>query len=82
MSVLWSLLSLPLAPIRGTVWLAEQVLEEAERQHYDPRVVRRKREAGAQARAAGRISPEEAGARERELIGRLIEARRRAVVEE
>lgn len=82
MSVLWSLLSLPLAPIRGTVWLAEQVLEEAERQHYDPGVVRRKLEEVAQARDAGMISPEDADALERELIGRLIEARRRAVVEE
>ena len=82
MSPLLSLLSLPLAPIRATTWIAERVLEEAERQHYDPAVVRRKLEEVAHARDTGQIAAEDADALERELIGRLIEARRRAVVEE
>jgi Gas vesicle protein G len=35
------LLLLPLAPVRGTVWIAEQLLAEAERELDDERIVRR-----------------------------------------
>jgi hypothetical protein len=30
------LLTLPLAPVRGTIWLAERLLDEAERELNDP----------------------------------------------
>ncbi|MGI5391212.1 gas vesicle protein GvpG [Streptomyces sp. CA-251251] len=33
------LLLLPLAPVRGTVWIADHLLQEARRQAHDPRVV-------------------------------------------
>jgi hypothetical protein len=39
MGLLTGLLTLPLAPVRGTVWIAERLLEEAERELNDPRVV-------------------------------------------
>jgi hypothetical protein len=35
------LLTLPLAPVRGVAWIAEQLLEEAERQLYDEGNIRR-----------------------------------------
>ena len=35
MGLISGLLTLPLAPVRGTVWIAEQVLEQAEREYYD-----------------------------------------------
>src|SRR2546421_11167354 len=41
MGVIKELLLLPLAPVRGTVWVAEQLAAEAERQ-MDPRVTRRR----------------------------------------
>ena len=44
MGLIKGLLTLPLAPVRGTVWVAEQVQEEAERQYYDPAVIRRQLE--------------------------------------
>jgi len=36
-----SLITLPLAPVRGTAWVAQQVAEEAERQLYDESNIRR-----------------------------------------
>ncbi|CAM5419969.1 gas vesicle protein GvpG [Leifsonia shinshuensis] len=77
MASLLSLLGLPLAPIRGTTWIAERVLEEAERQYYDPGAIRRQLEEVGDARDAGRISEEDARAIERELVARLIESTRR-----
>jgi hypothetical protein len=71
------LLGLPLAPVRGVGWIAERVLEEAERQYYDPGTIRRKLEEVADAKAAGALTAEEASALEQELVGRLIEANRR-----
>jgi len=75
--VLLDLLALPLAPIRGTAWVAEQVLSEAERQYYDPAAIRRQLDHVARARDAGDIDEEEADALERDLVARLIQARHR-----
>ena len=36
MGLFTGLLTLPLAPLRGTVWIAEQLLAEAERELNDP----------------------------------------------
>jgi hypothetical protein len=41
MGLLTGLLTLPLAPIRGTVWIAEQLVEQAERELDEGRVIRR-----------------------------------------
>jgi hypothetical protein len=41
MGLIKELILLPLAPVRGTVWIAEQLAAEAERQ-LDPRVQRRR----------------------------------------
>ena len=41
MGLFTGLLTLPLAPIRGVVWIAEQVMEEMERELYDEDSIRR-----------------------------------------
>ena len=41
MGLFTGLLLLPLAPIRGTVWIAEQLVEQAERELDEGRVIRR-----------------------------------------
>lgn len=82
MGLLTGLIGLPLAPVRGTTWIAERVLEEAERQYYDPGLIRRRLEAVSDAREAGTISDEEARALEKELVARLIEAKTRPRREE
>lgn len=71
------LLTLPLAPVRGTIWVAEQVRQEAERQYYDPAAIRRQLENVDELRSLGEISEEEAEQMEDELVERLMESRRR-----
>jgi cytochrome c-type biogenesis protein CcmH/NrfG len=77
MGLLTGILTLPLAPVRGTVWVAEQVLEEAERQYYDPAVIRRQLEDVEELRSSGPITDEEAEEMEDVLVERLMESRRR-----
>lgn len=76
------LLGIFTAPISGTIWVAEQIQKEAERQYYDPGLIRRKLEDVAEARAAGEISDGEAAELEKQLVTRLIEANRRPAQEE
>jgi chorismate mutase len=75
MGLLTGLLTLPLAPLRGTVWVAERVAEEADRQLHDPARIRRRLEEVAAAREAGELDEAEAAAIERELVGRLLRER-------
>lgn len=71
------LMTLPLAPVRGTVWVAEQVREQAERDYYDPGRIRRQLEEVDRARAEGSISQDDATAAEEELVQRLMDGRNR-----
>ena len=41
MGLFTGLLTLPLAPVRGVAWVAEQVMEEIERELYDEDNIRR-----------------------------------------
>jgi cytochrome c-type biogenesis protein CcmI len=69
------LLTLPLAPVRGTVWLAERIQEQAEAELYDEDVIRAQLMEIDAAREAGEIDEEEATQAEDELLERLIAAR-------
>ena len=40
MGLITGLLTLPLAPVRGTVWLAERIQEQAENELYDEDTIR------------------------------------------
>jgi hypothetical protein len=71
------LLGLPLAPLRGTVAVAEQVLKQAEEAYYDPAAIRAELEEVDRLRQAGELTEDEATAREDELVDRLMEGRRR-----
>ena len=75
MGLVTGLLGLPLAPLRATVWVAEQIEEEAERRLNDPGVIRRQLEEIADARRAGGLSDEDADRAERELVARLTRPR-------
>lgn len=71
MGVIKELLLLPLAPVRGTVWVAEQLAAEAERQ-LDPRETRRRALLELEERhAAGEIDDEEYDRLEDELLQAL-----------
>jgi hypothetical protein len=69
------LLTLPLAPVRGTVWLAERIQEQAEAELYDEDAIRAQLMDIDAAREAGEIGEEEATQAEDELLERLIAAR-------
>jgi hypothetical protein len=82
MGFLTGLVTLPLAPVRGAVWVAEQVAEEADRQLYDEANIRREMLGLELDHEDGLIDDEERAAREDELLDRLAVARRRASEEE
>ena len=82
MGLFTGLLGLPLAPLRGTVWVAEQVLQQAEEEYYDSARIKEQLDAVEQARAAGELSDDEATEIEDALVDRLIESRSRTTHQE
>jgi hypothetical protein len=71
------LLKLPLAPVTGTVWIAEQVQAAAEAEYYDETAIQAQLREIDDARRAGTISDAEADAAEDALLQRLMEGRNR-----
>ncbi|MDX6658414.1 MAG: hypothetical protein QOH62_3207 [Solirubrobacteraceae bacterium] len=78
MGLFTALITLPLAPVRGTVWVAEQVAAEADRQLYDESRIRSELLQVEMAYDEDRISEEERANLEEDLFERLAIARRRA----
>jgi hypothetical protein len=70
------LLTLPLAPVRGTVWLAERIQEQAEREYYDESAILVGLQEVEEARAAGEVDERELEEIEDALVERLLELRR------
>jgi hypothetical protein len=71
MGLFMGLLTLPLAPVRGVVWVAEQVLEEAEREFYDENNISRQLAELQLDFEEGRIDDRQRVEQERELLARL-----------
>ncbi|MEU9014596.1 gas vesicle protein GvpG [Streptomyces sp. NPDC048479] len=74
MGLITGLLTLPLAPVRGVIWVAEKVNEAAERELHDPAVLRAQLVALNQELEDGDISQEEFEREEERLLDRLHEA--------
>ena len=74
MGLITGLLTLPLAPVRGVVWLGEQLEKEAHRQWSDPAVVQRELAAVEAAYEAGELTEAERDEREDALVARLFDA--------
>ena len=55
MGIVTGLLGLPLLPVRGVVWLARQIQEQAEEQYYDPARIRAELERVDEARRTGEL---------------------------
>ena len=72
MGLLTGLLTLPLAPVRGTIWIAERLLDEAERQRRDPRAVEAQLLDAEAAHERGELTATELELIEDELLGRLF----------
>ena len=75
MGLLTSLLTLPLAPVRMTVAIAEQLRQQALREYYDPDRIRQQLDEIDRLRTAGLLDDAEAEALEDELVERLVEGR-------
>jgi hypothetical protein len=76
MGLITGLLLLPLAPVRGTAWVAEKLLEQAEAEFYDEGAITAQLQEIESAREAGLIDPQEAERAEDLLVERLLETRR------
>jgi hypothetical protein len=73
--LLTGLLTLPLAPVRGTIWVAERLLEEAERELNDPAVLEQQLDDAEAALERGELTQEEFDELEDELLRRMIGGR-------
>jgi len=71
MGLITGLLTLPLAPVRGTMWVAERLLEEAEREMNDPARVEQELLEAEERYERGEISADEFERLEDELLRRL-----------
>jgi hypothetical protein len=78
MGLLTGILTLPLAPVRGTIAIADQVLRQAEDEYYDPATIRSQLHQVARMREEGEVDDDEATALEDELIERLMIGNERA----
>ncbi|MFB6774717.1 gas vesicle protein GvpG [Streptomyces sp. NPDC048232] len=71
MGIVSGLLLLPLAPVRGTAWIADHLLEEARRQVHDPRAVQARLAALNRALDEGAIDEAAFEREEERLLARL-----------
>ncbi|MBB5158672.1 gas vesicle protein GvpG [Saccharopolyspora phatthalungensis] len=77
MGLLSGLFTLPLAPVRSAVWIAEQIKRQAEGQYYDPALIQRQIADVDDAHAAGELTDQQRDELHEDLLARLFEAQRR-----
>jgi len=70
--LLTGLLTLPLAPVRGTIWIAERIAEEVDRELDEEPAVRRALDDLQTAYELGEVDDATFERREDELLRRLI----------
>ena len=78
MSILFDLLTLPVTgPVKGLAWIAEKVIEQADRELYDEESIRGQLAELEMRQEIGEISEEEYEREEADLLARLEAARER-----
>ncbi|SDM51690.1 gas vesicle protein GvpG [Streptomyces wuyuanensis] len=75
MGLLTQIVTLPLAPVRGVVWVMDRVLEAAENEYYDPEPVQRELAELEALLLSGEIDEETFDRCEDELLEKLEEIR-------
>ncbi|AWW39597.1 MULTISPECIES: gas vesicle protein GvpG [Streptomyces] len=75
MGLVFEVIALPLAPVRGVGWVLDKLIEAAEQEAYDPAPVRAALSDLERARNEGRVDEEQFALREQELLERLEEIR-------
>lgn len=81
MGLFKELVLLPLAPVRGTAWVTEQLVDEADRRLYDEDNIKREMIQLEIDYDDGKIGDEERAAIEEDLLDRLAVARARRAEE-
>lgn len=76
MGLITGLLTLPLAPVRGVAWAAEQLRQQALEEGFSEGAIRRQLAAAQREYEAGTMAEDEYEAVEDELIRRLMALRR------
>ncbi|MGW4330644.1 gas vesicle protein GvpG [Nocardia sp. CY41] len=71
MGLFSAILSLPVAPVRGVLWLGEVIQDQVEQKMRDPAVMRRELEAIDEAAAAGQLSEEERRQAQQAVLDRM-----------
>jgi hypothetical protein len=71
MGLLSTILTLPVAPVRGVIWLGELIQDQVEQQLHDPAVMRRELEEIDAAAAAGQLSEEERKQAQQAVLDRM-----------
>lgn len=74
MGLITGLVTLPVAPVKGVLWVAEKITDEVNRQYYGEGAIAKQLRQVDDARKSGQITEEEAARREQELIDRRIAA--------
>lgn len=72
MGLITGILGLPLAPLRGTVAIADQIRRKAEDDFYDPAAIRAQLEEIDRLRTQGSLTEDEAIVWEDALVERLM----------
>jgi hypothetical protein len=67
-----TLLLLPVAPVKGVLWVAGKITDEAERRYYSEGAIVSELRRVEDARRSGQLSEEQAAAREEELLQRRL----------
>ncbi|MEU8980924.1 gas vesicle protein GvpG [Streptomyces sp. NPDC058251] len=75
MGLFTQIVTLPLAPVRGVVWVVDRVKEAAENEYYDPAPVHNELAELERRLVAGDIDQDTFDRREDELLDRLEEIR-------
>ncbi|GHH88449.1 gas vesicle protein GvpG [Streptomyces capitiformicae] len=73
MGLVGTILTFPLAPVRGVGWVVDKVRQAAEDKYYDPAPVQEELVNLETARTEGRIDEADFARREEELLHRLQE---------
>lgn len=81
MGLFKELVMLPLAPVRGTAWVAEQIAGEAERRLYDEDAIKREMLQLEIDFDDGKLGEKERMAKEDELLERMAISRQRQAEE-
>ncbi|MFE5288732.1 gas vesicle protein GvpG [Nocardia sp. NPDC056611] len=71
MGLFSSIFSLPLAPVRGVIWVGELIQDQVERQLHDPVALRSELEEIDSAAASGELSAEQAEQAQRAALDRM-----------